>query len=127
MKHRVKGRKLGRNTAQRKALFRQLIAALFLKNEIKTTLPKAKAINGLVDKLINKAKKGSLHHQRLLHSFLQNKRATKKLVKDIAPDFKKRISGFTKITRLGRRRGDAAMMVKLSLIKEAKDKEKKKK
>ena len=122
MRHRKSGRKLGRNTAQRKALFRNLISSLFLKEEIKTTLSKAKAIKGLVDKLITKAKKGTLHNQRLIHAFLQNKKATKQLVKKIAPRFKKRVSGFTKIIRLGQRRGDAAEMVKIALIKPKKSK-----
>lgn len=116
MRHRQAGKKLGRNTAQRKALFRQLIASFFLKEEIKTTLSKAKAVKGLVDKLIRKAKKGSLHNQRLIHAFLQNKEATKKLVKEIAPRFKTRISGFSRIIRLGHRRGDNAPLVKIQLL-----------
>lgn len=122
MRHRVKGRKLGRNAAQRKALFRSLISSLFLKEEIKTTLSKAKAIKGLVDKLITKAKKGTLHNQRLIHAFLQNKKATKKLIGEIAPRFKKRVSGFTRIIRLGERRGDAAVMVKMKLLQPQKHK-----
>lgn len=116
MRHRVRGKKLGRSTAQRKALFRQLIVSLFLKEEIKTTLAKAKSIKSLVDKLVTKAKKSGLHQQRLIHAFLQNKKATKKLVKEIAPRFKKRTSGFTQIMRLGQRRGDNAMMVKIGLM-----------
>ena len=122
MRHRKSGKKLGRNTAQRKALFRNLISSLFLKEEIKTTLSKAKAIKGLVDKLITKAKKGTLHNQRLIHAFLQNKKATERLVKKIAPRFKKRTSGFTRIIRLGQRRGDAAPMVKIELVKPKKSK-----
>ena len=116
MRHRRSGKKLGRNSAQRKALFRSSISSLFLKEEIKTTLAKAKASKGLVDKLITKAKKGTLHNQRLIHAFLQNKKATKKLVKEIAPRFGKRISGFTRIIRLGKRRGDGASMVKMKLL-----------
>lgn len=116
MRHRIKGRKLNRTTAQRKALFRQLIASVFLKEEIKTTLSKAKAIKGLIDKLVTKAKKGTLHNQRLVQAFLQNKKATKKLVEEIAPRFKKRVSGFTRIVRLGKRRGDAAEIVRIELI-----------
>lgn len=115
MRHRVKGRKLGRNTSQRKVLFRQLMASLFLKGEIKTTLSKAKAIKGLADKLVAKAKKGSLHQQRLIHSFLQNKTAAQRLIKEIAPGFKKRTSGFTRIIHLGQRRGDGAVMAKIGL------------
>lgn len=122
MRHRVKGRKLGRNSSQRKALFRQLLASLFLKGEIKTTLAKAKAIKGLADKLVTKAKKGSLHQQRLIHSFLQNKTAAQRLMKEIAPGFKKRTSGFTSIIHLGQRRGDGAVMAKIGLAGERKEK-----
>ena len=125
MRHRIKGKKLNRTTAQRKALFRHLISSLFLKEEIKTTLSKAKAIKGLIDKLISKAKKDTLHNQRLVHAFLQNKKATKKLVKQIAPRFKKRVSGFTRIIRLGRRRGDAAEIVRVELVEREAQKKKK--
>lgn len=125
MRHRVKGRKLNRTTAQRKALFRHLISSLFLKEEIKTTLSKAKAVKGLIDRLITKAKKGTLHNQRLVHAFLQNKKATKKLVEEIAPRFKERASGFTRIVRLGRRRGDAAEMARVELVERKVEKNKK--
>ena len=124
MRHRVKGRKLNRNMAQRKALFRRLISSLFLKEEIKTTLPKAKAIKGLIDRLITKARKGTLHNQRLVHAFLQNKKATKRLIEKIAPRFKKRISGFTRIVRLGKRRGDAAEIVRIELVEKEEEKKK---
>lgn len=122
MRHRKFGKKLKRSTSQRKALFRQLIASFFLKEEIKTTLSKAKAIKGLVDKLVTKAKKGTLHHQRLIHAFLQNKKATKKLVEEIVPRFKTRTSGFTRIVRLGKRKGDAVEIAKIELIKPKKRK-----
>lgn len=128
MRHRIRGKKLARTTSQRKALFRHLIASFFLHEEIKTTLSKARAIKGLVDKLVTKAKKGTLHNQRLIHAFLQNKKATKKLVEEIAPRFKKRTSGFARIVRLGKRRGDAAEITKIELVeKEKKEKKKAKK
>lgn len=124
MKHKKKGRKLNRNTHQRKALFKSLIQSLILNEEIKTTASKAKAIKGLVDKLIAKAKKGSLHVRRQILAFLPNKKIADKLVDEIAPRFKNRISGFTRIVHLGKRRGDKAMMVKMELV-EKKRKEKK--
>lgn len=117
MRHRKVGKKFNRNTAQRKALFRHLLSSFFIKEEIKTTLIKAKSAKKLVDKLITKAKEGSLHNQRLIHSFLQNKKATKKLFQEIAPQFKTRISGFTRIIRLGHRRGDNAPLVKIELLR----------
>jgi len=126
MRHRVKGRKLSRNSAQRKALFKSLINNLVLHGEIKTTLNKAKAIRGLTDKLINKGKKQTLHTRRLIAAFLQNKKAVNKIVDELAPLFKKRKSGFTKMTIIGSRRGDDAPMVKLELVEKPKEKEEKK-
>jgi large subunit ribosomal protein L17 len=116
MRNKKKGKKLGRNTDQRKALFRNLLSSLFEHEEIQTTESKAKVIKRLTDRLISKAKVGSLHVRRQILSFLPNKKAVNKLVDDIAPRFKNKISGYTKLTRLGQRRGDNALMVKLELI-----------
>jgi len=113
MSHSKKVRKFGRNTNQRKALFRNLIESLIVYEKIETTLAKAKTIKGLVDKLVSKAKEGSLHARRQLLSFLPQKKAADKLVDEIAPRFDKRPGGFVKIFRLGKRRGDDAMMVRL--------------
>ena len=113
MRHRKAGKKLGRNTNQRKALFRGLIQSLIIHEEIKTTVAKAKAVKGLVDKLITKAKKGTLHARRQVLAFLPDKKAANKLVDEIAPRFKKRTSGFTRFVRIGKRRGDDAMIVKM--------------
>jgi len=120
MRHRKKGKKLNRNSGQRKALFKNLIESLILKEEIKTTESKAKAIRGLVDKLVNKAKKGTLHNRRQIMAFLPNKEAVNKLIDQIAPRFKQRIGGFTRFMRIGRRRGDNAMMVKIGFVKKEK-------
>ncbi len=125
MRHRMKGKKLGRDTGHRKALFKNLINALILREEVKTTESKAKAVRGLIDKLITRGKAGTLHARRLVAAFLANKRAVNKLVDEIAPRFKTRPGGFTRIIRLGRRRGDDAMMVKLELV-EKKEEEKSK-
>lgn len=121
MKHRKKGKKLGRSTGHRKALFRNLIGSLIIKGEIKTTEAKAKAIKRLVDRLIGKAKAGSLHVRRQIMAFLPNKKAANKLVDVVAPIFKNRTSGFTRIIKLGWRQGDNAPMAKIELVeKEAK-------
>ncbi|MFC1711330.1 50S ribosomal protein L17 [Patescibacteria group bacterium] len=117
---RKKLKKLGRNTNSRKALFRSLIGNLIMHEEIKTTESKAKAVKRLMDKLVSKAKVGSLHVRRQIMAFLPNKTAVNKLVDEIAPRFKDRIGGFTKLTRMGTRRGDNAMMVKMELIEKAK-------
>ncbi len=132
MRHRIKGKKLSRTSSQRKALFKGLINALVIHGEIKTTESKAKAVRGLVDKLINKGKKGTLHSRRLIAAFLQNKLAVNRIVDELGPLFAKRTGGFSRITRLGVRRGDNAMMVKLELVEkpapvEDKSKEKKEK
>lgn len=126
MRHQVKGKKLSRNSAQRKALFKNLINALVIHGEIKTTESKAKAIRGLVDKLITKGKRGTFQARRLVGAFLQNKIAVNKIVDELSPTFKNRPGGFTKIVRLGPRRGDDAMMVKLELVEKPKPKEEKK-
>jgi len=122
MRHRLKGKKLNRSTKHRRALFKNLISALVEHGEIKTTLAKAKAVKGLVDKLITTAKKGTLHHRRQLASFFGKRQPANKLVEDIAPKLKSRTSGYTRIVRLGRRTGDNAMMAKLELVSQAKTK-----
>lgn len=119
MKHRIAGRKLNRNTGQRKALFKSLISSLIMKGEIQTTAPKAKAIQGLVDKLISKSKVGTVHIRRLLHAFFGDKQVVNKLVDDVAPRMQARTSGFTRIIKLGRRRGDDAPVVSMSFVDKA--------
>lgn len=119
MRHRVAGKKLNRDIKHRKALFKNLINALVMHEEIQTTEAKAKAIRGLTDKLISRGKRGSLHARRTIAAFLQNGIAVNKIVDELAPRFKDRISGFTRIIRLGRRRGDNAMVVKMELVEKA--------
>lgn len=116
MRHRVAGKKLNRDIKHRKALFKNLINALVLHEEIKTTESKAKAIKGLTDKLISRGKKGTLHARRTIAGFLQNKKAVNKIVDELGPRFKSRVSGFTRTVRLGKRRGDNAMIVKMELV-----------
>ncbi len=113
MSHSKKFRKFGRNTNQRKALFRGLIESLIIHEKIETTIAKGKTIKGLVDRLISKAKEGNLHTKRQLLSFLPHKKVANKLFEEIAPRFKKRSGGSVKMIRLGKRKGDDAMMVRL--------------
>lgn len=127
MRHRVKGKKLSRDSSQRKALFKSLISVLIIRGQIKTTESKAKAVRSLVEKLITKGKKGTLQAKRLIWAFLQNKKAVNRIVDELGPLFKKRKGGFTRIVRLGKRRGDKAMMVKLELVEKPEDKEEPKK
>jgi len=127
MRHRVSGKKFSRNVKQRKALFKNLINSLVIHGKIKTTEAKAKAVQRLADKLITKGKTQTLHSRRLIAAFLQNKKAVNKIVDELAPLFKKRPGGFTRIIRLGKRKGDDAMMVNLELVEEPKKKSKKSK
>ena len=124
MRHRVKGKRLSRNRSHRKALFKNLINALVLHGEIKTTESKAKAVRRLVEKVITKGKVGTLHARRLIAAFLQNKKVVNKIVDELSPLFKDRPGGYTRIIRLGKRRGDDAMMVKLELVEKPAKKEK---
>src|SRR5690606_4318098 len=114
VRHRVYGKHLGRNKNQRTALFRSLVRSLIISESIETTESKAKAIKGLVDKVINQAKSPTT--QRLVSQFLVNKNISEKLVKDLAPRMGDRKSGYSSIVKLGRRMGDNAMMVKMSLL-----------
>lgn len=131
MRHRLFGKKLNRDRDHRKALFRNLVTSLILHEQIKTTEAKAKAIKGLVDQVIAKGKTGSLHARRTLAGVLTNRQAVEKVIKILTPRFKQRSSGFTRIIRLGRRKGDNASLVRMELVDkevvEAKKKAKKKK
>ncbi len=114
MRHRVHGRHLGRTRNERTALFKNLIQSLILHEQIKTTEAKAKAIKGLVDKIINKAKKNK--DILAVSEFVINKQAQKKLYSDIRARFKDRTSGYTTMVKLSRRQGDNSMQVVLSLV-----------
>ena len=115
-RRRISGRKLGRNTNQRKALFKGLLNSLIIQEELKTTQTKAKAVQRLFDQLVTKAKPSSVHARRLLHAFLGNKSSVNKLVDDLTKRFGQRQSGFTRVTKLGLRRGDNAQIVKLEIV-----------
>ncbi len=104
---------LGRDFDERKALIRGLINALIRNESIETTEAKAKAIKGHIDQLISQAKKSTLHATRLIESFLIDRDNTEKLVRTIAPSLKSRSGGYVKITRIGVRKGDNAMIVRM--------------
>ncbi|MCX6816906.1 MAG: 50S ribosomal protein L17 [Candidatus Beckwithbacteria bacterium] len=116
MRHRHKLTKLGRNTNQRQALFRQLVNSLIIHEKITTTIAKAKVLAGLMDKLMTQAKKDTLAARRQLLAFLSYKPAVHKLVDILAPRTKTRTSGFTKLVRVGTRRGDNAMLAQIEFI-----------
>lgn len=126
MKKRVYGRKLSRERDTRRALFRALIRALVKYDKIVTTKAKAKAIQGDIDKLVNLAKNDSIQKQRRLFSVLGNDKETAKaFVERIAPSFKERKGGYTRIINLPRRRGDAAEIVRIEWVEPMLEKEEK--
>ena len=116
MRKQKKGRKFNRKIAQRKALLKILTGAVVLEEKMKTTEIKAKEISGLVEKYITKAKKGDLACRRLLARYL-SKKAVKKIVNEIAPRYKGRKGGYTRIIKLGPRKSDGARMAIIELVK----------
>mgnify|MGYP001612573647 CR=1 FL=1 len=116
MRKNVFGRQLGRDTNQRKALFKSLISSLILDESIKTTLEKAKAIKGEVDKIVNYAKKGDRTLKVQLLQRHLGKDAMNKVIKDIAPRFKDRSGGYVRLIKLGRRFSDNAAMVLMEWV-----------
>ncbi len=120
MRHSVYGKKLSRDINERDALFKSLVQSLILSKSIQTTQTKAKAIKGLVDKVINQAKDEST--RRLFNQFITRKTTQEKLVKELIPQLQDRNSGYTSVVKMGRRQGDGAMMVKMTLLLNSKDK-----
>lgn len=114
MRHRVYGKHLGRNKDERDTLFKGLVYSLLSHGTIQTSEVKAKAIKGLVDKIINLAK--DKKRERQLQSFVTDKNLRERLVKEIIPRLDTRTSGFTSLVKLGTRIGDQTMMVRMSLI-----------
>jgi len=112
----VAQRKLGRKSAPRKALFISLANALFKNERIETTEAKAKEVRRIAEKLITKAKKGTQHHRRQVMSTLQDKDTVEVLFDEIAPRFAERQGGYTRILKVGPRRGDSAPMAILELV-----------
>ena len=119
MKHGIKGRKLGRNSAHRKALFRNLSIALIEHGMIKTTLPKAKDLRPYVEKIMTIAKKDTLANRRLAISILGNQSIIDKLFKEVGPRIAERNGGYTRIMKFGFRTGDKAPMALIEIIDRA--------
>ena len=116
MRHKIAHRKLGRTTAHRKALLKNLSISLIEHGLIETTLPKAKELKAFFDKLVTIAKKDDFNAHRAVFARLQNKEAVKKLINEIAPALNDRSGGYTSIVKTRTRRGDAALMAKISII-----------
>jgi large subunit ribosomal protein L17 len=116
MRHRHGYRKLGRTSSHRKALLKNLSIALIKSGRIETTLPKAKELRSHFEKLITKARVGDANAHRAVFAVLQDKESTKKLMNEIAPQYKDRNGGYTRIIRTRIRRGDAAEMAFIELV-----------
>jgi large subunit ribosomal protein L17 len=110
MRHLNQGRKLSRTSAHRKALFRNLVLALVKHERIKTTDAKAKELRRYADRMVTLGKRGDLAARRLAFAFMQSRDAVKRLFDDIAPRFKERNGGYTRVVKFGFRRGDAARL-----------------
>ena len=115
MRHLKTGRKLSRTSSHRKALFRNLAAALFCHERIKTTNPKALELRRVADRLISLAKTNSAHAVRLAFAYLRDKEAVKKLFSDIGTRYTAINGGYTRVLKLGPRKGDAAPMALIEL------------
>ena len=118
MTHKHGYRKLGRTSSHRSALLKNLAIAIIKSEKIETTLPKAKELRSYVEKLITRARKGDSNAHRAVFASLQDKETTNKLVTEVAPKFKERNGGYTRIIKTRVRRGDAAEMAYIELVAE---------
>jgi large subunit ribosomal protein L17 len=116
MRHRKSGRKLGRNSSHRKAMFRNMAASLVRHETIKTTLPKAKELRRVFEPLITLAKEDGVANRRLAFDRLRDKEAVGKLFTDLGPRFKERPGGYLRILKMGPRPGDSAPMALVQLV-----------
>ncbi len=116
MRHRRAGKKLGRDSAHRKALYSNLAGALIEHGRIKTTEAKAKAVKPFAEQMITLGKRGDLHARRLALAELRSQDVVHQLFADVAPRFADRPGGYTRIVKIGPRYGDAAEMVYLELV-----------
>ena len=117
MKKHIKTRQLNRDSQSRKALFQNLVNSMIEHEEIETTSAKARAVRGIFEKLITKGRLKTVHANRQIHDFVQNRTLVKKLVNEISPRYMGVKGGYTKLKIIGNRRGDNAPIVRLSLTK----------
>jgi len=118
VRHARSGKKLGRDSAHRKALYSNLAGALIEHGRIKTTVTKAKAVKPIAEQMITLGRRGDLHARRQATAFLRSRDVVHKLFAEVAPRFKDRPGGYSRIIRIGPRPGDAAEMVYLELVDE---------
>ena len=116
MRHQMANRRLGRSSSHRKAMFANMAVALIKHEQIKTTLPKAKELRRVVDRLVTLSKKGTLHARRQAHSVLRDDAITRKLFDTLAERYKERPGGYTRVLKAGFRYGDMAPMAVIELV-----------
>lgn len=109
-------RKLGRTTAQRTAMLRAMVTFLLEKGRIETTVTRAKEVSSMTEKMITISKDNTLANKRLVMKFITKEDVTKKLFDEIGPKYKDRNGGYTRITKIGPRRGDGAEMAVIELV-----------
>ncbi len=118
MRHNKSGRRLGRTTSHRIAMFRNMVTSLLNHERIVTTDAKAKEIRSVAEKMITLGKRGDLHAQRQAAAYIREKSVVTKLFSTIAPRYKERSGGYTRIIKLGQRLGDAASLSVIELVEE---------
>jgi large subunit ribosomal protein L17 len=123
VRHRKRGRQLGRNSKHRLALFRNLVTSLLEHERIETTEAKAKELRGITDRLITLGKQGTLHARRGALRVLRTKQSVKKLFDDVAKRFSARDGGYTRIIKTRQRPGDAAKLVAIELVEKGNESE----
>ncbi len=116
MRHGFSGRRLNRSSSHRKAMLSNMATSLLKHEQIVTTLPKAKELRRVVDKMITLGKKGSLHNRRQAIAFLRDDKIVAKLFSELAPRYKERNGGYTRVLKAGFRQGDAAPMAVIELV-----------
>ena len=116
MRHRVAGKKLGRKTAHRVMMFRNMVTSLFDKERVRTTLDRAKAVRPIAERMITLGKRETLHARRQALAYVKDPAVVSKLFETLAPRFSQRHGGYTRIIRLGFRDGDGAQMAYLELV-----------
>ena len=118
MRHGKRGRKLGRTASHRKAMLSNLATSLFQHGAVRTTLPKAKELRSVAERLITFAKRGDLHARRQVLRRIQNKVVVTKLFDEIGPSFTDRQGGYTRVLKIGPRRGDSSELCLVELVGE---------
>ncbi len=116
MRHKNSGRRLGRNSSHRDAMFRNMVTSLFEHERIVTTKEKAKELRPIAEKMITLAKRGDMHARRQALSYIRSKDVVHKLFSDIKDQFAERNGGYTRILQTGIRKGDAASMAIIELV-----------